>query len=249
MKIQIIFENKNILVINKPSGLIVHSDGKTKNKTLVDWILKKYPEIENIGEKQSSNSNFLRPGIVHRLDAQTSGILIIAKNQKTFLNLKQQFKNREIEKIYYAFVFGKFKQEHGVINTPIGKNPNDFRKFLANPKARGTLRPSITKYQVLINDEISYLKIIPKTGRTHQIRVHLKSINHPVICDPLYSTKTELKKIMNKENILNFQRLALHAYSIKLKISQTQIEKFISPFPQDFTNSLEILKKINNTQI
>jgi 23S rRNA pseudouridine1911/1915/1917 synthase len=113
MEPEVIYEDKDIIAINKPAGLVVHSDGKTKEKTLTDWLLSKYPEIKGVGEpgKDSNGNEIDRPGIVHRLDRETSGIMLVAKNHDSFLNLKNQFKNHEIQKIYHAFVYGVLKTE------------------------------------------------------------------------------------------------------------------------------------------
>src|SRR5450830_1926082 len=136
MNIKILFEDKNILVIDKPAGIIVHSDGKNKEKTIADWVLLNYPSTKNVGEpfiierEGGDKEKILRPGIVHRLDKETSGVLIIAKNQKTFEFLKNQFQNHKVKKVYRAFVYGSISDpkaslltsKRGVINVPIGRS-------------------------------------------------------------------------------------------------------------------------------
>lgn len=236
-EIKIIYEDENFLAVNKPSGLVVHSDGKTDEPNLCDWILKNYSKLENVGEqtKTSSGKIIKRPGIVHRLDRETSGVILIAKNQETFLNLKNQFKNREIKKIYKAFVYGEIKENHGTVNRPIGKNRKDFRQWSASDKARGELREAITEYKILArNKDFSFIEIYPKTGRTHQIRVHFKLINHPIVCDKLYAPK--------RGCALGFGRLALHAFSIEFKNIEEIVFKIEAPLPSDFEKASTFLK-------
>ena len=137
MEPTIIFEDDNILVIDKPAGLMVHSDGRTKEETLSDWVLKKYPELKDVGEPWE---DIPRPGIVHRLDKDTSGVMVLAKTQETFEELKGQFQERKIKKTYRAFAYDPFKEENGEIDRPIGKSKSDFRKWSAQPGSRGVQR-------------------------------------------------------------------------------------------------------------
>ena len=146
MNISIIYEDKNIVAINKPSGLVVHSDGKTEEPTVVDWVLKNYPETKDVGEPLVLNDGkeIKRPGIVHRLDRDTSGILLIAKNQESFLHLKKQFQNRTIQKTYRAIVYGRVKNDEGVIDRPIGRSKKDFRRWTAQRDIRGKESEAVT---------------------------------------------------------------------------------------------------------
>src|SRR3989338_9542620 len=233
--IKIIYEDKNILAVNKPAGLVVHSDGKTKEKTLADWILKNYPEIEDVGEPIVLNTGEIikRPGIVHRLDRETSGILLVAKNQKTFLFLKEQFQGRDIQKSYRAFVYGEMKDDKGVIDRPIGRSKKDFRQWSAQRGARGAMREAVTHYRIMARGGgFSFVEVIPKTGRTHQIRVHFKAVNHPIVSDSLYAPK--------KEKALGFERLALHAQSIEFNLMNGKKIKVVAPYQEDFEKALEI---------
>lgn len=236
MKIKILYEDKDILAIDKPIGLAVHQDGKTKEKTLVDFILKNYPKMKNVGEPMTikikdKEIKLPRPGIVHRLDRDTSGVLLLAKNKKSFEYLKDIFQNREIRKVYYALVNGTLKYERGTITKPIGRSPKDFRRYLAGRGAKGELRDAITEYTVLKNitnkkNKFTLLEVRPKTGRTHQIRVHMKYLNHPVVGDSLYNEGgVELKGI---------DRMMLHAKSIKFKNLKGEILKIESPLPKEF---------------
>lgn len=237
-KVKIIYEDKNILAINKPSSLVVHPDGKTVEPTLVDWILKNYPEIENVGEPLilSTGEIIKRPGIVHRLDRETSGVLVVAKNQKTFLFLKEQFKERDIKKSYRAFVYGEMKEEKGIIDRSIGRSSKDFRMWSAQRGARGQMRTAITEYNVLERGNgFSFVEANPKTGRTHQIRVHFKAINHPIVADSLYAPK--------REKDLGFDRLALHSYSIEFSLPDGKKIKLEAELPEDFKMALKQMMK------
>jgi len=235
--IKIIYEDDDVLVIDKPAGLVVHFDGKTEEENLCDWILKKYPEIEDVGEflVLSNGIEIKRPGIVHRLDRETSGALIIAKNQASFLFLKEQFKKREVKKIYKAFVWGEIKEEKGEVNRPIGRSKNNFRLWSAQRGTRGKLREAITEYHVLQrNKDFSFLEINLKTGRTHQIRVHMKAINHPVVGDKLYAPKREF--------VLGFNRVALHAAFLEFSLPNRERKKIEVDLPQDFKKALNLMK-------
>lgn len=236
-KITILYEDDNVLAINKPAGLVAHSDGKRKEPTLTDWIEKKYPESKGVGEPLTlANSEVIeRSGIVHRIDRETSGVMLIAKNQPAFLNLKSQFQNREINKIYHAFVWGEMKDDDGTINRPIGRSRKDFRQWSAQRGARGEMREAITHYKVIDRQNgFSLVEAIPKTGRTHQIRVHFKAINHPVVSDSLYASK--------KDKALGFERLALHARSIEFRLLDGKQIKVEAPYPEDFKKGLILMK-------
>ena len=232
-EVNILFEDENVLVINKPSGLSVHGDGINKEYTLSDWVLKNYPKLSSIGESMVSQKgeSILRPGIVHRLDKETSGVLILAKTQESFLFIKKQFQERTIEKVYKALVHGNPKQDQGSIDIPIGRSTQDPRKRAA--KKTGKVRSALTKYTVLQNyKDYSFLDIFPKTGRTHQIRVHMNSIGHPILCDALYSRFSCPS---------DFGRLGLHAYELSVHIPQKGVMVFKVPPPPVFTKFLDNL--------
>ena len=235
MDIKIIYENEEVLVVNKPAGLVVHSDGKTDEPTLVDFILKNYPEIEGVGEPAIyDGKEIARPGIVHRLDRETSGVIVIAKTQDSFLNLKKQFQGREITKTYNAFLYGVVKDKSGIIDLSIGRSKSDFKQWSAQHGARGELREAVTHYKVLKeNKDFTYVEVVPKTGRTHQIRVHFKAINHPVVCDKIYAPKRKCE--------LDFERLALHACSLSFKLQSGEIITAEAELPQDFEQALEAI--------
>jgi len=230
--IPILYEDEHVLVINKPAGLAVHGDGKTKEYVLTDWLLEHYPEIENVGEAaRYDGKEIARPGIVHRLDRDTSGVLVIAKDQDSFEFLKKQFQDREIKKIYHALVHGVVKEEKGVIDRPIGRSASDFRRWSAQRGARGELREAITGYRVLSRGKkFSFIELSPKTGRTHQLRVHLKAINHPIVGDSLYAGRLG--------GGLGMTRLALHASHIEFSLPDGKRASVEAPMPNDMSEAI-----------
>lgn len=238
MKIPILYEDEDVVVINKPAGLMVHEDGRSMEPTLVEWILTNYPDITDIGEPTflQDGSQIDRPGIVHRIDKDTSGVLIIAKTEDAFVDLKSQFAERQISKQYAAFVYGNVKDNYDVINRPIGKSKKDPRMWSAQRGARGQMREAITEYRVRARGkDVTYLEVRPKTGRTHQIRVHMKAINHPVVCDSLYAPKMG--------PLLGFKRLALHAEEITFKGLSGEPITVKAPLPPDFVKAEKEIKK------
>jgi 23S rRNA pseudouridine1911/1915/1917 synthase len=223
--------------------LVVHPDGRSTEPTLSDWVLANYPQTKFVGDpiKMPNGTLLYRPGIVHRLDKETSGVMIIAKTQKSFDFFKQQFMEREVRKMYNAFVWGIIKEDKGKIERPIGRSKTDFRKWSAERHARGELREAITEYIVVsrkqadhisgkIPKNFTYLEVYPKTGRTHQIRVHFKAVNHPVVADSLYAE--------NHPKELGFNRVALHARTIEIEAPDGQMHMFEAPLPEDFKKAL-----------
>ncbi len=247
--IPIIHEDSDIIVFNKPPGLMVHGDGRSKERTLADMLLEEYPKMKTVGEpmtmidpKTKEETIMYRPGIVHRLDRDTSGVLIVAKNKKTYEMLKAQFQDREIEKVYKTIVWGRMKEEHDTIDAPMGRSKNDFRKWHAGPGTRGELREAVTRYKVLerLEDEdgnpFTYLEIKPKTGRTHQIRVHMNYVNHPVVGDTLYGRKPA--------GIV--PRLMLHSESLTIEHPKKGKMTFKAPLPEDFIATLAKLSDLKS---
>ena len=226
---EVLFETKDMVAINKPAGLVVHYDGKTEEPNVVEWMEKHYPGSKGVGEPLTLSTGDVieRSGVVHRLDRDTSGVLLLARSQESYIHLKGQFQNGHIRKKYRAFVHGCIKQNRGNISRPIGRNKNDFRKFSARKRIRGNEREAETIYNLIqATDDASYLLLMPQTGRTHQIRVHMLAIHHPVVCDGLYAP--------NKGCILGFDRLALHAYEIMFKDLQGEEHTVRAPLPEDF---------------
>lgn len=233
---EILYEDDHILMVNKPAGLVVHSDGKTDEETLVDWVLTQYPEMRHVGEPMQRDGILIeRPGVVHRLDRETSGVMVLAKDQETFLFLKNQFQNREISKTYQAVLWGNIKNDTGTIDAPIGRSGKDFRQWSAMRGARGNLREAITDYKVLARfeeggEKFVFVEAYPKTGRTHQLRVHFKYLGNPIICDGLYAS--------SRPHVLGFDRLALHARSLTLHLPGGVQKTFEAPYPDDFQGLL-----------
>ncbi|HEY9584433.1 MAG TPA: RluA family pseudouridine synthase [Candidatus Paceibacterota bacterium] len=235
--IEILYKDADMMILNKPSGLITHPDGRVDEPSLSEWLSINYPKTKDVGEP----INYLdgrvisKPGIVHRLDRETSGAIAVALNQKAFLHLKAQFQNREVRKLYHTFVFGELKEAEGKIERPIGRSARDQRLWSAMRGAKGTLRDALTMYRVMWKGQgMSFVETEPKTGRTHQIRVHFKAINYPVICDKLYAPKHGCAA--------HFDRTALHARFISIKnLKGEQIEK-TAPYPKDFKKAIKELK-------
>jgi len=206
--LNIIYEDSFLLAVNKPEGLIVND-----SETAADDTLQK-----RVGEYlkfQSQNGNgdgdfYDRFGIIHRLDKDTSGILLIAKDEKTFLDLQQQFKKREIEKEYLALVFGKIDTPVFEIRAPIGRNPRNKMKFaVVAGKKDAVTHAEVVREFIVQGKNVTLLKVYPHTGRTHQIRVHLAATNNPIVGDILYSGKDQYEK-----GIRMFGRMMLHAHWI-----------------------------------
>ena len=222
IKLDILYKDKNIIVINKPAGMIVHPSLKYENDTLASGLVYRFPEIKTVGDEPS-----VRPGIVHRLDKDTSGIIVIARNQKTFLELKDKFKNHEVKKTYRAIVLGKLKNFSGIINKPMARTADYKKQTIASAKSKTKIRPAVTEYKIIKTwNNFSLLEVYPKTGRMHQIRVHLASIGHAVAGDKKYKPKN----IQTDEKIL---RQLLHAKKIEFELKEKKFEFEAMP-PRDF---------------
>ena len=238
--IAVLYEDDNCVVLNKPAGLMVHSDGRNEGPFLTDWIEKHYPETMTVGEtaRGLDGEPIARGGIIHRLDRETSGALIVAKTQAGFLSLKSQFQNHEIKKKYLAFVWGEIKENFGTINRPIGRSKSDFRKWSSERGARGLMREAETYWtNVWVdkdpenNEKLTLIEAEPKTGRTHQIRVHFKAFGHPIVGDPLYAP--------NRPRALSFARLALHSWKISFKDLNEKVVSIVAPLPKDFAHAVK----------
>ncbi|PIT93114.1 MAG: RluA family pseudouridine synthase [Candidatus Harrisonbacteria bacterium CG10_big_fil_rev_8_21_14_0_10_38_8] len=229
----IIKEEADYLVLNKPAGVLVHGifdkyGSKHAEEVLTDWIIKDYPEIADVGDKPQE-----RPGVVHRLDRETSGVLLVAKNQEAFLRLKDLFKTNMIKKEYLALVFGEVKENKGVIDKPISIKNGTVKRTVFKGKMP---REAITYFEVIqryVQEEESYtlLRVLPKTGRTHQIRVHLSSIGNNIVGDKLYG---------KKGTILNLDRHFLHAEKISFNYNGEEKE-YTAKLPTDLENILNSL--------
>lgn len=238
MEPHIIFENDSVCIIDKPSGVSVHQDGMRVESTVADWFVTQYPTAAEVGEPLVlSNGNTVhRPGIVHRLDKETSGVMVLAKTHDAFLALKEQFQTRQVKKQYRAFVWGAIKEDGGVIDKPIGRSRSDFRRRSAEFGAKPPLRDARTVFSVLRRSpQFSYVEVEPETGRMHQIRVHFKARGNPVVCDTLY--------LPRRECALGFSRLALHAYSLTIHMPGADTQTFVAELPPDFLAAETIMSQ------
>jgi len=214
MEIGILFEDENLLVLDKPAGITVNRSDTTRNEqTVQDWVEERVKNQKSKVKIDQESDFYKRAGIVHRLDKETSGILLVAKDEESFRNLQKQFKERLVKKRYLALAHGKIKVKEGEIRAPVGRLPWNRKRF--GILAGG--RESLTKYKVLNyllskknkSDFYSLVELFPETGRTHQIRVHLKYINHPIFSDSLYAGR---KTARADRNLLD--RVFLHASKI-----------------------------------
>ena len=244
-KIEIIYEDENILVIDKPAGIIIYPEEPTKEKTLIDHLLEKFLFLKKVGEPP-------RYGIVHRLDKDTSGILLVAKNNKALDFLQKQFKTGEVLKKYLALIAGNLKTNRGTIETLIGRAPKNRKKqkaySLYGPEAkRRGLRRAITEYKVLERfsakggsarggKDYTLVEASPKTGRRHQIRCHLSYLGHPIVADIIYGFK-------NQPRPENLKSHFLHANYLKIELPTGQEKELRSQLPKDLKNILESLTK------
>jgi 23S rRNA pseudouridine1911/1915/1917 synthase len=236
--IEILFEDEQMIVINKQPGLVVHPAPGHSSGTLVNALLYHCPTLGGIGGK-------IRPGIVHRLDKDTSGVLVVAKNDTAHHRLAGQFKSREVQKQYLALVHGNIKEDSGTVAFSIGRHPVDRKKMSTRSrKARG----AETRWKVRERfDGVTLLELDLKTGRTHQIRVHCAAIGHPVVGDPVYGGRRRLDLSGSGKNPLlqiTADRQMLHAW--RLQFAHPLIEKHLSfeaPLPADMLGLIETLRK------
>ncbi|MDE2079152.1 MAG: RluA family pseudouridine synthase [Patescibacteria group bacterium] len=245
----VLYEDDDIIVIDKPAGLIVHSDGRTIEPSVAEWAVQRYPALADVGEPWVSpqGETVLRPGIVHRLDRTTSGVMVLAKTNEAHAFLKNEFQSRAVQKEYRAYVYGQPKAERGVIEAEIVR-------IRATPPRWGVARnegmvvtkeragrAAVTEWEVFARgaddatgEKASFLAARPKTGRTHQIRVHLQSIHHPVVADHLYAK--------GRPAILGFARPALHAFQLSLRLPNGAEKTFEAPLPPDFLTAAELFR-------
>lgn len=243
----ILFEDEDIMVINKPAGLTVHPDGKAEFETLSEMILIERKDMKNVGEPivTADGDVIMRPGIVHRLDRDTSGVMVIAKTNDAYYSLKDQFKDHLVKKNYRALVIGSFRSPRGMVKESIGRSNQDIRKWAAGVHARGEKRDALTRYMVknsgkvsdveAVSQTISYIDVFPETGRTHQIRVHMQYIQHPIIGDDLYAYYVPKFPGINRQ--------MLHAYAITFTHPKTNKKiSYTAELPQDMENIINSME-------
>lgn len=234
--IKIIYEDDYLIVVNKPAGILTHPTMAREKDTLVDFLKLNIKDIDKLNWADP-----LRPGIVHRLDKDTSGLIVIAKNPEILAKLQEQFKNRDIDKYYTALVLGKVTPAEGKIEANIGRHPKLDKQMVTNMVftwTKGKTRPAVTEYKTIKNyrykdNDLTLLEVKPQTGRMHQIRVHLAYVGNPILGDQLYGNKLSIK--ISKE--LGLDRQFLHAKQLKFihPVSCKAVE-FESKLPNDLNN-------------
>ena len=236
MDIKVIYEELDFLVINKPAGLIVHSVKGRDEKSVVSWLAENYPETQSVGDPSTSSGQaiFDRPGIVHRLDRDTSGVMIIPRTQEAFLFFKDLFQTKAIKKTYMALVYGTPKEARGTIEKPIGLNSGTVKRTVHIKNAK-MVKDAVTDYEVMKTFEIqgtkvSLVRVSPRTGRTHQIRVHMASVGCPIVGDMLYGPKKQLVAI---------DRQFLHADSIEFSTPRGNRLTISADMPEELMHLLQ----------
>ncbi len=251
LDIRVIYENKDFVALNKPAGLLVHSSGKSPyssaggraakaaEPTLVDWLSEHYPQTKGVGDDPVT-----RPGIVHRLDKDTSGVIIVALSDRAYDFLKRSFQSHEVKKTYIALVYGRVSGEKGLIDAPLGLKPGTTKRTTYVRGAK-MVKEARTLYEVdsrygFQGSEFTLLKIKPETGRTHQIRAHLASINHPVVGDVLYG-KSKMKDRIAE--MIGIGRQFLHAETISLTAPSGERLTISAGLPEDLSRALNLLSR------
>lgn len=229
-KVKVVDEDDDVLVIEKPSGLLVHPAPSQKTATLVDFLLKHAPKIKGVGDAKE------RPGIVHRLDREASGLMAVAKTKKMYAHLKNQFQSHEIKKEYVALVYGKVSKDFGTIGTPIGRKKGKAR-MSARAKAMEGDKEATSHYDVVERfPHATLVRVRTETGRMHQVRVHMKSIGHPLVGDALYGTPRQ------ETTSLRHVRLFLHAAALGFKGLDGEWRDYRSELPKELQSVLETLR-------
>lgn len=235
IRLEVLYEDSAIIVVNKPPAMVVHPAAGVKSGTLVNALLYRCDDLSGIGGK-------IRPGIVHRLDKDTSGVIVVAKNDQSHNSLVDQFKNRTVKKRYLAIVEGSPKTDSGSFESVIGRDPIDRKKISSKTKSG---RESLTFWKVLKRFESTcFVEAEPKTGRTHQIRVHFSENGYPILADKVYGHKKQRNKLLNQIE-QKLTRQALHASQIGFShpVTNDWVE-FTAPLPEDMEQALDSLEKL-----
>ncbi len=227
--LDVVYEDDDLLVINKPAGLLVHEAFRDEHRTtVVDGLLERYPEIADVGDDPT------RPGIVHRLDKDVSGLMVIAKTPEAFEALKKQFQNRTIKKEYLALVYGMLPKETDTITLKIHRSKNKGRMVARTESQEG--KDAITLYDVLKRfSTATYVQVKILTGRTHQIRVHFQALGYPIVGDRLY----KVKRMKFRE--IPLSRLFLHSHKLTLRLMDGHEKNFTAPLPENLQTLLRTL--------
>lgn len=234
MEIKVIYQDKDLLVAEKPSGISVFPEGEEKGETLIDGLVASFPELKNVGEAP-------RYGMVHRLDKETSGVILIAKNEQTLEFLQRQFQDGEVTKEYVALCTGDMSDKKGTIETFMARSPKDRRRQKAYPlydlKIKGKARKAITDYEALKKiGNYTLIKAIPRTGRKHQIRCHMAHLHHPIAGDSLYGFRDHVPPE-------GLKRQFLHAERLIVRMPDGEMREFRSEMPDDLKKVLDNLQK------
>ena len=238
--LDVVYEDGDIVVVNKPKGMIVHPATGIYSGTLVNALLY------HCGDSLSGIGGVIRPGIVHRIDKDTSGLLVVAKNDEAHLSLSEQLKTHDVSRVYHAIVIGNVKEDGGTIDRPIGRHPQDRKKMAVITDPARQARDAITHFEVLERFQLptgrfTYIKCKLETGRTHQIRVHMSSIGHPLMGDTVYGGGNTKFEAANK-SLISGQ--CLHARVLELTHPRSNKKmQFESPLPAYFEELLEKLRK------
>ena len=247
----VLYEDDAVVVVDKPSGMIVYPDGKHDYPALSGWLEEKFGMPARLESEAGAEGHLPQDEgfhFVHRIDRETSGVLVIAKTAESHLFLKEQFQERDVRKVYRAFVYGIIKEDRGIIDRPIG-NARGGKGPRSALRPHGHMRDALTTFKVLArapdavsSDEtaaprqdkgVTYVEVRPKTGRTHQIRVHFSAIQRPIICDQLYAP--------TRPKMLGFERLALHALSLTITLPSGIEKTFSAPLAPDFVRAETLL--------
>lgn len=235
--ISVILEEEDFVVLNKPAGIIVHAPHNftAHDSTIVDFVREKYPETKKVGDDPK-----MRPGIVHRLDKDTSGVIVVARTNDFFSHLKGLFQKGLVRKTYCALVWGRTSLE-GTIDVPIGLKPGSVRRSTRARRMK-MIKTAMTEYESISrfeygDDEFSFVRVFPKTGRTHQIRVHFLEIHHPIVGDQMYG---------KKKNPWGLERQFLHAESIEFPLPNGKRFRVEAEIPRDLKVILDDLEKHEN---
>jgi 23S rRNA pseudouridine1911/1915/1917 synthase len=260
---KVIYEDKNFMAVLKPAGYLTHHVGQGKEDSapaLTDWLIKKYPGLKKVGDLPLRQTGLPaggqtcqpeRPGVVHRLDKDTSGVMLVPKNQKYFEYLKSLFKTHAIKKTYLALVWGVPKERRGRVDVAIGIRSGTIRRQAGGGKMQ---KPAVTEYSVKeifkdkAGESFALLEARPLTGRTHQIRVHLKHIGHPIVGDPIYGRKIDKPRrppgIGAPTKASGGKQLMLHAFGVEFEIKPGKPIKIEAEPPEDFRRTLSNLTKL-----
>ena len=239
-ELDILHEDSDLVVINKPAGLTVHPGAGRKRATLVNALLHHCRDLSGIGGIE-------RPGIVHRLDRETSGAIVVAKNDRTHRDLAAQFKDRQVRKTYHALVWGRPRASRGLVDAPIGRHPTARVRMAI----RADGRPARTAWEILeVLGPVALVEARPETGRTHQIRVHLASLGHPIVGDRLYAGRRGTASVEGEPGtaLAAYQGLALHALRLEFRHPRTGRSVVLdAPLPADLLTLLEALRSTART--